>query len=367
MSNPICWVYPGLCDSQGTVAGKGTWLGDLLDFFSGNSAPDTLNNAINTVRSTPYYDIGLPGFVEIYRETFALVGVLSLIIFAVALVKLAVSNSRGEDTGYGFYGIFKIFLFGSYLPALIGLGIYGSELATKLAELIFNSHDWQKNIHDTFSLTSGFIRLAGMVESGLLRFEMVNLHLALPLLVLLALIVYGFAAFKANYEMGRFTRWMWALVLTSIFMKPVLVFILGAGGTLVLSSNASDGDKGFVIVGMLFLSLFAWIFMFMSINKHIDAAVKNKVRIRGEVLSREDNSVHRHRVDVQQTITTQMKNANDNGKNGMRFARHAAVDAGAAWLGTKLALMPHPAAKAAAVGVKVGHAFLKGRRPSPRP
>ncbi len=359
MANPACWILPGLC-SNGQVAGEGSWLGDLLSLFDSDAAGDTLRSALETVQSTRQFDLGLVSFVTTYQQLFGLMLILSVLLFSWTLLRLAISNSNGEESVAGLLAPFKIFVFGSFLLVAGSFIRYLGELATWIAKQFLREQNWVDDVTRGFSFGGFWVRIIGKVLSGLLRLEIVPLELWVPLFILMGLITYSLTAFRSNYVMGKPSRWMWALLLTALTLKPALTLYFGIGGGLIMNSDAPEGDKSVMVLALLATSLFLWMFVFMAFNKRIQAYVDNRVQVRGDVRNR-PSGTGRQQVEVNRTFNARQSNINRSaqGKHGLRSARHATTDASLGALAKKAASSGHPAVGTTVVIV---HAFFKGRR-----
>jgi hypothetical protein len=358
MMNPVCLVFPSFCSQ---VGGGLDGMNQLLNLFNGNNAAGTLVTVLAEVQATPIFNLGLPAFLQIYRSVFGLVLVLTLIIFAFNLLRLTISASRSDDLSFGFAACFKIFLVGAWLPAAATLVVYMSQIFTKLVIVLLAGQQWQSSLEQSFSLGGFFTRVVGGLIGSLLLWELIPLQLLVPLLILLGLISYSLTAFKSGYEMGKPSRWMWALLLTALILKPLLLLFLGLGGSLILMVNAPDSSRSVLVLTLIVFSLFMWMIVFWMVNRRIETAVKNQVTVRGQVRSQRAGASNAY-VDARRMGDARTQNINGK-KAGLRTARHVAVDSGLSRLATKAAASPQPHIRVAGVGVKLGHAFFRGRRP----
>lgn len=369
--NPICILAPSFCNSSGSSGGIPNPLSGLfdiikffVDLFSGNGLADALKSTLDVVKSTPVANLGVRSFVDVYSSIYGFVLILLLFFLVVNFIRFIWNSGKEDNDGVaGMIGVFKTALLGAYLPAIVNAALFLSQLAVKGIDAGI-PNTWQQGLTDHFSFANPFERFFGRIVAGLLNLELLPLELGVYILVPLCLISYLVTASRPDGSIGAPSRILWSFLATAILLQPVLMLWLGLGGYFVASRDIGGAGKASLVMILLVGSLFAWIVVFRKTNRRIKTYFANRViRITGDVRSTQVNSVQQQ-IDAQQSINARINVANDGGKHGVRYARHAVVDSGAVLLAAKAASAIHPAA---AIPIHATHAFLRGRRPERQP
>ena len=333
-------------------------MGDLLGLFSTNGAIDSLRMVLDVAQSTPVFDLRLQAFVDVYRSIYGLVLVLTLVMFAINLVSLSIGRNQYDDPTFGLVPLVKVFLVGAYLPALVTAMAYMSDLFTKLIMAAINDQPWSEAVAGGLSVSGFFTRLTANILSKLLWLELVLAQLAIPFLVLIGLVTYGLTAFRSSHVMGKPGQWTWALLVTALIFKPLVVLVIGLAGRSIIAFNYDDTARSVWVTFALFVSLFAWIFIFVMVKRGIATAVENQVQVRGHVRAERARSAGENEAAVRRMHARSI-GGDGNKRQGTRTAGRAATDLTASAVSSRLAATAHPVAGGA---VTIAHAFLKGRR-----
>lgn len=364
MSNPVCIFVPYICEN-GELKAEAGGFGDFFRVFDKNAAGDMLRVALATVQSTPLFDAtakDAKSFLVTFRDLFGLMLVVSVPLFCWALVSLARSRSSGDDDLTGVLAPLKIFVVGTFLIPVFMVLKFVAELATWAVGQVYEEDTWLEHVERGFSLGGFFSRAFGFAGSGFLNAEAKTLQWLVPMLLVLGLVTYSLSSFKSNYTMGRPSRWMWSLLITATLLQPALTAYLGIGGNIIMTRDASDGDKSTMAIALIFTSLFLWMFVFFAINKKIKTAVDNRVEVRGRIRNRPDGT-QQQRVEARQISDNRSLNLNSKTRvGGLRQVRYDMADRRGRLAAEAATAAGHPGR---ALYIRTKHSFFKGRRSSP--
>ena len=358
----ICSGIPGIPSVSDVVKGV---IKTLADIFLG-SIGDAIKSIIGIVVSSPDAQLNAPWFQMIYGDVFGLMLVFGFFTLIYQGFNFAVSRNKTDSAVAVFANLVKLFLFGTILPALVGLGVFAQQKLTSAAILLADAggkNDWQQHLTHNYDIAnllgSIALRFYSLILAGALWLEISPLQLIVYLLTIFSLVAYTFGG--TGKWAQRIRRWAFAAILSILLEKPVIAFTLVIAGRVINAIPQPDVFKSAEVAETLTFCFWIPLILFFA-STYVVSHIQDGVNVHGNVFtSAEDEDPAQVQADVEALIAARNDSSNDtkDQKTGARDAGRHLFDEGAGWAAAAAASKVHPVA---GVAVTAAHMWVKGNR-----